>query len=68
MSTGQGDPAKSATLTEDSTLAPYPDLTVTGLAVAPPRASSPATALTVAWSDANAGNAAGQPGRSRITS
>ena len=57
VSTPQGEPNKTASVTEPSTLAPYPDLQVQNLAVSPGTIVSGST-IEVTWDDANTGNAA----------
>ncbi len=55
---GTASTNNSATLTTTSTLAPYPDLQVTNLAVQPASGVQSGTTLMVSWSDANTGNGA----------
>ena len=56
VSTGQGEPARSATITEGSTLAPYPDLQVTNLAITPASGLQSGGHLTLSWDDSNTGD------------
>ena len=55
VSTGQGDPNKTATLTETSTLAPYPDLVDSS--ISPPAEGWSGTGITVSWTVTNQGDA-----------
>ena len=58
VSTPQGDPNKTATLTETSTLAPYPDLAVSS--VSDPVDAWSGRGIVVSWTVANEGTAATQ--------
>jgi YD repeat-containing protein len=55
VSTPQGDPADTATITRASTLAPYPDLVVTNLALIPGSGLESGDHVTLSWDDANTG-------------
>jgi len=54
---GTAETNNSASITTDSTLAPYPDLVVTGLRVSQPTLA-PGDLVTIRWSDANTGDRA----------
>ena len=58
VSTPQGDPARTAMLSENSTLAPYPDLQVTNVAVSPAAGIQSGEPVTVSWDDQNTGTGA----------
>src|SRR5262249_33536738 len=55
---GTGESNNSLTTTAASTIAPYPDLQVTGLGIDPSTGLQSGSALVVHWSDTNTGNLA----------
>ncbi len=58
VSTPQGDPARTAMVAENSTLAPYPDLQVTNIAVSPASGIQSGAPVTLSWDDQNTGTGA----------
>ena len=58
VSTPQGDPARTAMVSENSTLAPYPDLQVTNIAVSPASGIQSGAPVTLSWDDQNTGKGA----------
>src|SRR5262249_9229882 len=55
---GTGETNNTASVTQTSTLALYPDLHVTNLHVAPATGAQSGTALTITWEDSNTGDGA----------
>ena len=56
VSTAQGNPGQSATLTTTSILALYPDLQVTNFSATPGSGLQSGSHVVLAWDDANTGN------------
>ncbi len=54
---GTGETNNTATITQTSVLAPYPDLQVTGLQLSPATGLLSGQQLTIQWDDSNTGNA-----------